>query len=118
FMPRPRDGAELNLLYTGGTTGYPKGVMWPQDTLLRMLEDLNRAPIGDDETVKDRVASFDRPGLVVLPAAPLMHGTALWYAMPALNRGGAVITMPNRRLDIAELLDTIVDNDVKGICIV
>src|SRR5690606_18530032 len=33
-----RDGMELNLLYTGGTTGSPKGVMWPQDTLIRMLE--------------------------------------------------------------------------------
>lgn len=118
YVPRPRDGAELNLIYTGGTTGHPKGVMWPQDTLLRMLEDLNRAPIGDDETVHERVDSLTRPGPVVLPAAPLMHGTALWYALPALNRGGAVVTLPNRRLDVEELLDAIVESDVKGICIV
>lgn len=118
FVPRPRDGAELNLIYTGGTTGYPKGVMWPQDTLLRMLEELNRDPIGESETVDERVARYEKPGPVVLPAAPLMHGTALWYAIPALNRGGAVVTLPNRRFDVENLLDVIVEDGVKGICIV
>ena len=118
FVPWPRDGAELNLLYTGGTTGHPKGVMWPQDTLLRMLEGLNGNEIPDDATPRSWVAGLAKPGPTVLPAAPLMHGTALWYAMPALNRGGAVVTLPNRRLEVTEMLDAVVECGVKGICIV
>jgi acyl-CoA synthetase (AMP-forming)/AMP-acid ligase II len=116
--PWPRDGQELNLLYTGGTTGHPKGVMWPQDTLIRMLEELNGALPADDETPAAWVAALDRPGPTVLPAAPLMHGTALWYVLPSLARGGCVVTIPSRRLDVAELLDTIVADGVKGVCIV
>ena len=46
--PRPvvatggRSGDDLFLLYTGGTTGHPKGVMWRQDDLFRMLEAAQR----------------------------------------------------------------------------
>jgi fatty-acyl-CoA synthase len=47
-----------------------------------------------------------------------MHGTALWFAMPALNQGGCVVTVGDRRFDPAGLLDAVVDHDVKGLCIV
>ena len=113
-----RDGQELLLLYTGGTTGSPKGVMWPQDTLLRMLEELNGATIGPTDTPADWAAGLAKPGPAALPAAPLMHGTALWYSLPVLNRAGCVVTLPQRRLDVEALLDTIVRDGVKGTCIV
>ena len=113
-----RDGDELLLLYTGGTTGHPKGVMWPQDTLIRMLEDLNAEAPADDDTPRAWVERLAKPGPTVLPAAPLMHGTALWYALPVLSRGGCVVTLPHRRLDVPALLDAIVDEQAKGICIV
>lgn len=119
--PWGRSGDDLILLYTGGTTGHPKGVMWPQETLFRMLEDSNGRPVpatGEPADPAARVAGFAKPGPRVLPAPPLMHGTAMWFALPALNAGGSVVTTSDRRFDPARLLDTLVDQQVKGICIV
>ena len=118
FVPRPRNGAVLNLIYTGGTTGHPKGVMWEQDTLIRMLGTLNNDNIGATDTPAAWLAARPKPGPAVLPAAPLMHGTALWYVIPALNRGGCVVTLPSRAFDAEALLDTVARDRVKGICIV
>ena len=116
--PGGRSGDDLFLLYTGGTTGHPKGVMWPQDTLFRMLEELNGRTPAEVADPAARAARLERPGPRVLPAPPLMHGTAMWFAMPALNQGGCVVTVPDRRFDPARLLDTIVEEGVKGLCIV
>ena len=58
------------------------------------------------------------PGPRVLPAPPLMHGTACWFAMAALTIGGSVVTLTGRRFDPRELLETIVARRVKGVCIV
>lgn len=116
--PSRRSGDNLVLLYTGGTTGQPKGVMWPQDTLFRMLEELNRRPVASSADPQAYAAAIDRPGPRVLPAAPLMHGTAMWFALPALSRGGCVVTMAHHGFDPAALLDTVVADQVKGLCIV
>jgi acyl-CoA synthetase (AMP-forming)/AMP-acid ligase II len=113
-----RSGDDLFLLYTGGTTGHPKGVMWPQRTLFTMLEELNGRDPGDVADPVGRAAALDRPGPRVLPAPPLMHGTAMWFAMPALDQGGCVVTVGDRSFDPAALLDTIVADRVKGVCIV
>lgn len=116
--PWGRSGDDLFLLYTGGTTGYPKGVMWTQDTMYRMLEELNgRTPSAQANPV-EVAQSLSRPGPRVLAAPPLMHGTAIWFAMPALNQGGSVVTLPDRSFDPARLLDALVNHEVKGICIV
>ncbi|HET6948860.1 MAG TPA: AMP-binding protein [Acidimicrobiales bacterium] len=116
--PWGRSGDDLLLLYTGGTTGQPKGVMWPQDTLFRMLEELNGRAPGAVADPAARAAALDRPGPRVLPAPPLMHGTALWFAIPALSQGGCVVTCPDRHFDPARLLDTVVEQQVKGLCLV
>jgi len=116
--PSRRSGDNLILLYTGGTTGQPKGVMWPQDTLFRMLEELNGRPVASSADPQAYAAAIDQPGPRVLPAAPLMHGTAMWFAIPALNRGGCVVTMAHHGFDPAALLDTVVADQVKGLCIV
>ncbi len=105
-----RSGDDLILLYTGGTTGQPKGVMWPQDTLFRMLEELN----GRDVAAR----ALDRPGPRVLPAPPLMHGTALFFALPVLGQGGCVVTTADHRFDAESLLDVVVAEGIKGLCIV
>jgi len=116
--PWGRAGSDLNLLYTGGTTGMPKGVMWPQHEFFMMLErQYGRTP-PDDADVAAWIDRYERPGPRVLPGPPLMHGTACWFSMAALNTGGSVVTLVRRHFDPVELLDTVVEKRVKGICIV
>jgi acyl-CoA synthetase (AMP-forming)/AMP-acid ligase II len=117
-FPRGRSGDDLYLLYTGGTTGRPKGVMWRQDDLFKMLEGIQGRTPPDPASVKEYVNRIARPGPRVLPAAPLMHGTACWFVMPVLSQGGAVVTVGGASLDAERLLDAIVEWNVRGICIV
>ena len=77
MAPWGRHGDHLLLLYTGGTTGMPKGVMWRQDDLFRALDQLSRRRLPPPADVADLAAQLDRPGPSSLPAAPLMHGTGL-----------------------------------------
>ena len=116
--PWGRSGDHLLLLYTGGTTGMPKGVMWRQHDLFGALDTANRKrlpPEPDLDAVSERVA---KPGPRNLPAAPLMHGTGLFNAMSNLMIGGSVVTMVGRRFDPLELLDTIETERVNSMSIV
>jgi 3-oxocholest-4-en-26-oate---CoA ligase len=116
--PWARSGDDLYLLYTGGTTGMPKGVMWRQDDLFRMLE-AGRGDWADGPVDAEVwVARLDHPGATVLPAPPLMHGTACFFCMPILSRGGAVVTLTKPSLDAVELLDAVAGHRVKQLCIV
>ena len=77
-----RSGDDLWLLYTGGTTGSPKGVMWPHRSLLGTgAATFGVVGVGVPETPDDvaaAVTAFHERGKSVrlLPAAPLMHGTS------------------------------------------
>ena len=100
------DPDDLYLLYTGGTTGMPKGVMWSQAEILESgLGAFLPAGIFDAASVADGVAlvaNADRS--VVLPLPPLMHGAAQWMAMAGLLGGGTVV-FPDvvDRLDAASI---------------
>jgi acyl-CoA synthetase (AMP-forming)/AMP-acid ligase II len=102
-----RDGDDLVLVYTGGTTGMPKGVMWRQDDLYNSYSQaIWKDPVEPDlDAVTARVQR--RLGPVVVPACPLMHGTGLFVALQQLCQAGCVVSLAERRLDIVELLDTI-----------
>ena len=75
--PWGRDGDHLLMLYTGGTTGMPKGVMWRQDDLFRNLAGRSTSayPRRPRRLRPRRGAAWPAPGFVGLPACPLMHGT-------------------------------------------
>jgi 3-oxocholest-4-en-26-oate---CoA ligase len=90
------------ILYTGGTTGMPKGVLWRQGDFLATC-------LGVKGTDADLVATAERRGasLRTLPAAPFMHGAAHWNAISAFVSGGTVV-VPDRptRFDTADVLAT------------
>ena len=114
----PRSGDDLLLIYTGGTTGMPKGVMWRQEDLILALDSGNRRPLppSPDSEVLD--ARSVKPGPRNLPAAPLMHGTGLFNAMSNLMVGGCIVTLAGRNFDPIELLDTISDRRVNSMSFV
>jgi len=116
--PWGRSGEHLMLLYTGGTTGMPKGVMWRQHDLLGALETASGRALPVDGDVTQFGTRIVKPGPLNLPAAPLMHGTGLFNAVTNLVMGGSVVTLTGRRFDPVELLDTIEADRVKSVTIV
>ena len=111
---------DLHMLYTGGTTGMPKGVMWRQDDLFARLNGggfRRYPPDGGLDDVRSEVVAGG-PGMTLLPACPLMHGTGAFTAMECLSEGGHVVTLTSRQFDPVELLDTVVEQQVNGLVIV
>ncbi len=107
--PWGRDGDHLYMLYTGGTTGMPKGVMWRQDDLIRNIVALGSNPRYGQDPVDYQVTRelVNGPGMVSVPACPLMHGTGCMTQLIALAGGGCVVTLEGRNLDVDELFSTI-----------
>ena len=118
--PWGRDGDHLYMLYTGGTTGMPKGVMWRHDDLRRAQLDsaglLGPAPQDMDETVT--MIRTDGPGRVFLPACPMMHGTGLLSALGTLMGGGCIVTLENPSFDADELWRVVERHRVQSVAIV
>ena len=106
-----RSPDDLFFIYTGGTTGMPKGVMWTHNDDLRQITLGGRlgalGPV--PETLDELVAAARQtgPGPASVIAPPLMHGTGLLTAMGGLLGGGAVITLPSLHFTATEMLDAI-----------
>ena len=119
-----RDGDDLVFLYTGGTTGMPKGVMWRQDDLLMATDRTNRHALPHDTdfdadgysaAVRARTT---KPGPLSLPACPLMHGTGLFNGLNTLALGGSIVTLEDTHFKVEEFLDVIQNEGVKSTFIV
>ena len=116
-----RSGDDLFMLYTGGTTGHPKGVMWRQDDLFAVLNRTASVRYPEEGGVDDVAATLPPVGELrgsVIPAAPLMHGTAAFSAFGMLGTGGVVVLCEGTRFDVVELLDTISRHRVTDLSIV
>ncbi|MGH0030064.1 MAG: acyl-CoA synthetase [Myxococcota bacterium] len=105
-----RSPDDLLFIYTGGTTGMPKGVMWRAEDLWGALSAggtlaaSGGVPPADLETHVKNVAAHG-PGSIQIPACPLMHGTGLLTAILNMAGGGCCITLTGHSFDPEELFD-------------
>jgi fatty-acyl-CoA synthase len=120
-----RSPDDLVMVYTGGTTGMPKGVMYAQGELagplLRLLILLNPAvtePPTTPEDVAKLVAQMGGRGSIYLPCCPQMHGTGFFGTMTTILTGGCVVTVDSTSLDPRAILKAIEQNKVRSIAIV
>ncbi|HSO96866.1 MAG TPA: acyl-CoA synthetase [Acidimicrobiia bacterium] len=113
----PRSADDLYILYTGGTTGMPKGVMWRHEDIFFGAFGGGGPgnPIGAPEEIAERAR---QGALRSLPACPFMHGTAHWMAFLTLYTGGTVVISPDRHLDPVRVWELVAAEHVNFLVIV
>ena len=114
----PRSPDDLYILYTGGTTGMPKGVMWrAEDIFFAAMGGGNYGGPGIEHP-EDIVKNMSATAGVSFALAPLMHGNAQWTTFVALFGGNSVTLSPSRRFDADEIWDLVERENVSVISLV
>jgi acyl-CoA synthetase (AMP-forming)/AMP-acid ligase II len=108
WRERTPSGDDLIFLYTGGTTGMPKGVMWRNDDLYVALWQMGRPGSEPPDPVVAVLAG--KRAASAFPACPLMHGTGLFITLSTLAGGGTVVLIDKIGMD-AELIWTEVERN-------
>ncbi|MEI5519768.1 AMP-binding protein [Streptomyces brasiliscabiei] len=115
---RPRPGTDRLFMYTGGTTGKPKGVMWQLSDLLHSIPILRRAGITELPKTLEEAASIavaahhDGRAPTIMPVVPLMHATGLFNTMGTLLVGGRVVMGRQGGLDPVHVWQTLAEREV------
>jgi 3-oxocholest-4-en-26-oate---CoA ligase len=117
----PRSPEDIYVLYTGGTTGMPKGVLWRQEDIFFAAMGgggWGSEPIQDAEELAGRINPDDTGRVVMLVVAPLMHGNAQWVMWNAFMMGGTAVIYVDHRFDPHSLLRLISDEGVVSVGLV
>ena len=118
-----RSNDDIYLLYTGGTTGMPKGVMWRHEDLFFGVVGGAGVPRRGIPRLDDPAAigAWARKGTGVdrrIPLAPLMHGLAQWTALTTLFTGGTLFLDGDRHFDAARSLAYVAEERIQLIQLV
>ena len=120
-----RSEDEIYMIYTGGTTGMPKGVMYKQGgfviSMLKTLKTMGFSVPKEIDGLPDEIMKLKEINALPksLVACPLMHGTGMWLgAFLPLLTGGSVITVPNSSFDPDEIWKVVEQQKVTSLVIV
>ena len=121
----PRPGSDELFMYTGGTTGRPKGVIWRLGDLMRNMTTPVFRPVGgpwtpgSPEEAAALAAALHAAGgtPVVLPAVPLMHATGLFNVMGAMLAAGQVVLARGGGLDARHIWETVAAKRVRTLVV-
>jgi fatty-acyl-CoA synthase len=116
-----RSPSDMLFIYTGGTTGMPKGVMWEHGALCTLWHERLRRTVGMAPDTLEMFANMVKAvpqGPVTLPACPMMHGTGFISASTVMLSGGTIVTVDNTHLDPAAIWSEVERNRVSSMAIV
>ncbi len=118
FPPRRAD--DLYCVYTGGTTGMPKGVLWRhEDIFFAAMGGGDPLSLGDHigspEELADRVL---QPGITALAIPPFMHAAGHWLAFSNMFGGGRIVTIPGGVFDPSEVWRLVEAEAVNAVVVV
>ena len=117
----PRSPDDIYALYTGGTTGMPKGVLWRQEDIFFAAMGgggWGAEPITRPEQLAGRLNTDDRARVVMLVVGPLMHGNAQWVMWNAFMMGGTAVFYTEHFYDPDRLWRLIGDERVVSVGLV
>ena len=115
-----RSAGDLYCVYTGGTTGMPKGVLWRhEDIFFAAMGGGDPMSMGNVITEPEQLAErVLRPGIVALAIPPFMHASGHWLAFSNMFGGGTVVTLPHGNFDPAEVWRLVEAERVNAIVLV
>ncbi|WTW95534.1 acyl-CoA synthetase [Streptomycetaceae bacterium NBC_01309] len=115
----PRSADDRYVVYTGGTTGMPKGTMWRHEDIFFGAMGGGGWPGTPIAAPADITRNAERDfRLTFMPAAPLMHGAAQWFAIGGLLAGNRIVLYTERKYDADGLLAIAEREQVSSIQIV